>query len=86
MSAATLRWDPVQQLACTNGIAQYLENIGEAMETPLGLEGSSLTVWSRTLNSVMPVNSILAGDVLDTQRRRRDRAVEAYTAASYPPA
>lgn len=86
MSTATLRWDATQQAASTAEFAQYLENLGDAMEGPLGLAGSTLVVWSRTALARYPVISMNAGDVFDTQRRRRDRAVESYVSVSYPPA
>lgn len=84
MSGTTLRWDPSQQALFTDEFAQYLEAIGTAMETPLGLPNSGLVVWSRVGASRAAVNSISTGDVFDTQRRRRDRAVESYVTEPYP--
>lgn len=86
MSSATLRWDLTQQTLALSEFAQYLETIGDAMEAPLGLAGSTLVVWSRTAMATPTVITMNTGDVLDTQRRRRDRAVESYVSASYPPA
>lgn len=43
-----------------------------------------LSVWSRTRGTSQPVNKLLAGDVLDTQRRRRDAYQEAYATLAFP--
>jgi len=43
-----------------------------------------LAVWSRKLNTTFGVTSLLAGDILDTQRRRRDSLIETYTQLTYP--
>jgi hypothetical protein len=40
-------------------------------------------VWSRAGLALHQVNVMAAGDVFDTQRRRRDRAVESYVSAPY---
>lgn len=44
--------------------------------------GQPLLVYSRKLHSVEPVVTLRIGDVIDTQRRRRDKLVENYVAAS----
>lgn len=41
-------------------------------------------VYSATRDAVTPVNSVAVGSVPDTQRRRRDNLVEAYSTADYP--
>lgn len=43
-----------------------------------------LAVRSQTLHECNPVVRIQVGNVLDTQRRRRDSLVEAYASTSYP--
>ena len=54
----------------------------EAMATPTGpLETGVLALVSQELGTVTPVTSIRIGDVLDTQRRRRDALVETYYSA-----
>lgn len=47
-----------------------------------GSEILELVVHSRVGNIVTPVTGVRLGDVLDTQRRRRDALVETYTTAS----
>jgi len=45
---------------------------------------SILAVWSRTLATTLGVTRIQMGDVLDTQRRRRDSQVENYQELAFP--
>lgn len=49
--------------------------------TALGLRP---VVVSETLATVTPVTNVLVGDVLDTQRRRRDEMPEVYSSVPYP--
>lgn len=83
MTSATQRWDATQRGLCLTGMVAYLQAIGDAMEAPLGLAGSGLMVWSRTLATATPVNELQTGDIFDTQRRRRDAVAENYVAAPY---
>ena len=46
--------------------------------------GVSLVVWSRKNEDTYPVTSMLCGDVMDTQTRRRDILVEQYATTSAP--
>lgn len=48
------------------------------------LPNANLTVWSRTTANFFNVTSLQLGNVLDSQRRRRDALIEAYTATSFP--
>lgn len=43
-----------------------------------------LCVYSRTLDVVTPVTSVRSGDVLDTQRRRRDALTETFSSSQIP--
>lgn len=61
----------------------YLTSIEGALNTGLGLTNASLTVWSRVKASTMPVTLLQLGNVLDTQRRRRDKLTEAYGTLAY---
>lgn len=45
---------------------------------------AKLVVWSRKNNSAANVTSVQAGDILDTQRRRRDALIESYVSQAYP--
>lgn len=84
MDSATLRWQTGQQGAAVAAFKTYIAAVGAAMAVPLGFPAGRLNVWSRASSALFPVNVIAAGDVFDTQRRRRDRAVESYTSVAYP--
>lgn len=43
-------------------------------------------VWSNKLGTGLPVQQVSVGDVVDTQRRRRDKEPEHYSTAQFPPA
>lgn len=60
----------------------FLTGTQAAIDTTL--DGVSLAVWSRTLQTVNVVNQLQIGDVLDTQRRRRDTLVELVSTNAYP--
>lgn len=83
MDGTTLRWQSTQQASCVTEMVTYLKAVGAAMATPLGFPAGALVVWSRASANLHLVNTLAAGDVFDTQRRRRDRAVESYTSAAY---
>lgn len=56
-----------------------------AVETAIHgvVAGAQLIVWSRTDEAGRYVNRVLVGDVLDTQRRRRDTLVESTVTVPY---
>lgn len=64
-------------------VAAFLSAVQSA-----GPEGSSpeLSVVSQTISEVTPVTQIQVGDVLDTQRRRRDSLLELRSTIDFPPA
>lgn len=64
------------------GVKTYLSAINGAIAATL--TGVSLVVWSRATNQLHTVTGINVGDVLDTQRRRRDTLIENITAQTYP--
>lgn len=80
--STTLRLDPTVQSTALSAAKTYLS----AMETAIqaSLPNANLTIWSRTYAGFANVNSIRIGNVLDTQRRRRDTLIEAEVSASYP--
>jgi hypothetical protein len=83
MEATNLRWTAAQQGLALTAMVTYLKAIGTAIATPLGFPAGTLNVWSRAGLALHQVNVMAAGDVFDTQRRRRDRAVESYVSAPY---
>lgn len=79
----TLRPVTLTVTTALSGVRTWLTSVGSAM-SPTLTNAAVLSVWSRTSGSTLPVNTILMGDVLDTQRRRRDRLVESYSTLPYP--
>lgn len=65
-------------------MSAYLRAIQTAISAQTKFAGSRLVVFSQKLGLKTPVTDISVGDVLDVQRRRRDRAVESRSTASYP--
>lgn len=78
------RWVNASRDSFLAAAKTYLSAVGTAMQTPLSVSGSTLTVWSRANAGASPVNVLQMGDVIDTQRRRRDNLPESYAATSYP--
>lgn len=82
LSSSTLRLDSPAQTAAATGFKTYLAAIGAAITASVG--DVNLAVWSRTDQTLTGVSFMLVGDVLDTQRRRRDAVPETYVQVSYP--
>jgi hypothetical protein len=80
--SSSLRFEPTTLGLHLAGVKTYLSAITTAITATNA--SSTLRVWSRTLESSTAVNRILAGDVPDVQRRRRDTAVETYQTLTYP--
>ena len=70
------------------GAVSYLDGIETALKNAFhpspALIDFHLAVVSRTTGQRHDIARIEVGDILDTQRRRRDKAVETYTSAVYP--
>lgn len=65
------------------GFKTFLSGMSAAIVTPVG--GSApLAVWSRLNSTLAPVTELRVGNVLDTQRRRRDALTEAFSTTTYP--
>lgn len=63
-----------------SGYAGGLKTLNAAIEAALAVDGPwTLGVYSRANDVVTPVTSFRAGNVVDTQRRRRDAIVESYS-------
>lgn len=84
INAADLRLNSASQAELVAEIASYLEGIKDAIATAIGAD-AWLAVWSRKNNTCYSVNRIEVGNVLDTQRRRRDTLVESYLSAAVVP-
>lgn len=83
LTASTFRVSSSNVTSALAGVKTYLTSVTTALEATL-VNDCHLAVWSRTNNSTQWVNSIQMGDVIDTQRRRRDSLPEAYLSTSYP--
>lgn len=79
----TLRLDAGQQAAALSAMKTYLTNLQTALEGPLGVD-VDLCVWSRTGVTTHAVNQLRVGNIIDTQRRRRDSVSETLVIASFP--
>jgi len=82
LASATLRVDSTTTGQALTAVRQYLVSITAAVAASAG--PVVLCVWSRTGTAMHTVNTVRMGDVLDTQRRRRDSLNEAYTELAYP--
>ena len=73
--------------ATVQALVEDVSNLLTAIEAavPAG-HAVRLGVVSGVKNEVTPVTQISGGDVLDTQRRRRDTLAESYSSAPYAPA
>ena len=83
ISASTLRVAGANVSTYLAAIKTYLAAVEGAIDASID-EEVSLAVWSRTAAALPAVNSITMGDILDTQRRRRDSVPESYTAVGWP--
>lgn len=84
LTSSTMRWDTTQRNGFGNDAKTYWSAVGGALGTALGLPSGTLAVWSRAGGFLTNVNRLQVGDVLDTQRRRRDAYPESYQTVTYP--
>lgn len=81
VDASTLRISSGNVALLASDAVTYLQAIESALTTAVG--GTTvLCVWSRKGESSILASSIRVGDILDTQRRRRDRVRETYAVAT----
>lgn len=78
----TLRVSAVNATSALSGVKTYIAAIQAAVAASAGPVG--FVVWSRTGTAFHAVTSMRQGDVLDSQRRRRDALTEAYQELVYP--
>lgn len=82
------RISTTQQTNTATAAATYLRAVQDALKAAIAPAPSAATfelaVFSKTTGSHSLINRILVGDVLDTQRRRRDSLPESYVATNYP--
>lgn len=82
LDATNGRLSNANQLTILAGLKQYLLGLETAIK--ITLPNANLTVWSRTTENFHDVNALRLGNVVDTQRRRRDGLVEAYEGTTFP--
>jgi hypothetical protein len=75
ISATTLRMAPTISQAISDDAVDWLSAVAAAGPTSPALVPA---VWSKMNESAVAISSTRVGDVLDTQRRRRDSLVETY--------
>lgn len=88
LDSTTLRLPASTVNGIVAGAATYLRAIQDALKAGISPAPAAstfeLAVFSKTAGGHQLVNRIMVGDVLDTQRRRRDRLPEAYKTAPFP--
>lgn len=83
IQVGSLRPQASDVTAFLNAMRDYLALLEAAVDAPID-ETVDLCVWSRVNASRALVTRLMVGDVLDTQRRRRDMIPEAYSETAYP--
>jgi len=83
LSNADYRLPTATRDALLAALKAHLLNCETAINATIG-PNANLTVWSRKTSNFHDVNQLRMGNVLDTQRRRRDTLIEGYGAGSYP--
>jgi len=82
LTPSTMRITASVRDAFNSAMSTYLSGIATAIETVI--PDITLAVWSRSTGAINPVTRMIAGDVADTQRRRRDALAESYNVITYP--
>jgi len=77
-----LRFSAAQRDIYLAAVKAYLALVEDAIQSVT--TSAVLVVWSRTDNGTTLVTQMLAGDVPDVQRRRRDALIESYGSVSWP--
>lgn len=83
LQSTDYRLAPATVSSLISAVKTYLVGVEAAINTTSG-PNANLTVWSRLTSNFHNVNALQVGNVLDSQRRRRDALNEAYTALVYP--
>lgn len=83
LGATNLRPNAGAVTPVLSGLKSYLGLLAAAANT-ITTNDVVLSVWSRKNNSTQPVVNLQMGDIMDTQRRRRDAAIETYQTVAWP--
>lgn len=81
LSQSTARISDSEAETIATDTAQWLRSIAD--EAPGGVDLDP-AIFSQKLGTTSTVTSVRVGNVVDTQRRRRDKQVEAYSSAPIP--
>lgn len=87
MDPTSLRLTAQTAKTLSDSFSSYLTDIANALRTSwdaVPWVGVGVSVYSPTSKILTPVNRIQVGDVIDVQRRRRDRMPETYQITAYP--
>lgn len=79
---SSLRMSSADQTAVLAAFQTYVSGLQTAVATGGGIQ--SFAVRSKVSKTTPHVNRIQLGDVIDTQRRRRDSLPESYASVAYP--
>jgi hypothetical protein len=82
--ATTFRLNIPTSTQFVTDMKTYLTAVQGALAASFPTIGFSLAVRSQTKKTTPHATRIQAGDIIDTQRRRRDRLVESYTSVVFP--
>jgi hypothetical protein len=82
--AGTGRLNPADVLALMTAQKTYYIAMRDALATAFPTIGFNLAVRSKTTKTTPHVVRLQAGDVVDTQRRRRDKFPESYQQVAFP--
>lgn len=78
------RMTSANQQSLLSDFKTYAAAISGALNTAVGALGMDMCIRSRKTKTSPHVSSIKIGNVLDTQRRRRDKLPETYVSVAYP--
>lgn len=82
--ASTMRVSTPTPAALVADFKTYLTAVQGALASAFPTIGFSLAVRSQTKKTTPHATRIQVGDVVDTQRRRRDRLAESYSSVAFP--
>lgn len=82
LTGGTLRIGSSDVTGFLTAMQTYLSGIQTAVQATVSTAG--LIVWSRATGTGHYVNKLMAGDIADVQRRRRDKLKENYSSVTFP--
>lgn len=83
IQSTDFRVSSATQDSLLSDLKTYLTSFEGAINTAFVETGASLVVWSRKDAALEAVNALSVGNVLDTQRRRRDKLTESLVTLAF---